>query len=85
MGPLVAPCRYNFHNQWILRLSLVHSSAFPSQEATPCHSDVSLAWMGDAVMLLVVSEQLLAAYCSASIGELSAARDWLVSREMCRR
>ena len=76
--------RYTFHNQWMLRLALVHSSAFPVPGA-PCSSGISLAWMGDAALNLIVSEQLMAAYCSASMGELSAARGRLVSREMCRR
>lgn len=77
-------CRYTFHNQWMLRLALVHTSAFPVPGA-PCSSGISLAWMGDAALNLIVSEQLMAAYCSASMGELSAARSRLVSREMCRR
>ncbi len=76
--------RYTFHNQWMLRLALVHSSAFPVPGA-PCSSGISLAWMGDAALNLIVSEQLMAAYCSASMGELTAARSRLVSREMCRR
>ncbi|CAL5221481.1 g3681 [Coccomyxa viridis] len=75
---------YTFHNQWMLRLALVHSSAFPVPGA-PCSSGISLAWMGDAALNLIVSEQLMAAYCSASMGELTAARSRLVSREMCRR
>lgn len=77
-------CRYTFHNQWMLRLALVHSSAFPVPGA-PCSSGISLAWIGDAALNLIVTEQLMAAYCSASMGEMSAARSRLVSREMCRR
>ena len=77
-------CRYTFHNQWMLRLALVHSSAFPVP-GTPCSSGIHLAWIGDSALNLIVTEQLMAAYSSSSMGELSAARSRLISREMCRR
>ena len=77
-------CRYTFHNQWMLRLALVHSSAFPVP-GTPCSSGIHLAWIGDSALNLIVTEQLMAAYSSSSMGELSAARSRLVSREMCKR
>ena len=77
-------CRYTFHNQWMLRLALVHSSAFPLP-GTPCSSGIHLAWIGDSALNLIVTEQLMAAYSSSSMGELSAARSRLISREMCRR
>ena len=76
--------RYTFHNQWMLRLALVHSSAFPVP-GTPCSSGIHLAWIGDSALNLIVTEQLMAAYSSSSMGELSAARSRLISREMCRR
>jgi dsRNA-specific ribonuclease len=69
--------RHTFHNQWLLRLALVHTSAYPHAGSG------NLAWLGDSALYLIASEQLAASYSTATLGELTAARAQLISRETC--
>lgn len=71
--------RHTFHNQWLLRLALVHSSAYNYTGSS------NLAWLGDSALYLTVSEQLAATYSNAEAGELSIARARLISRETCQQ
>ncbi|CAL8468744.1 g8284 [Coccomyxa elongata] len=68
---------YTFHNHWLLRLALTHCSVYSNNNIS------NLAWMGDAALYMVVTEQLSATYSNADTGDLSMARARLVSREMC--
>ena len=69
--------RYKFGNQWLLRLALLHTSAYPHTGSG------NLAWLGDSALYLVVSEQLAATYSNAAMGDLTFARARLVSGELC--
>lgn len=68
--------RYIFKEKALLRLALIHRSA-----AAPNSS--SLAWIGDAALQMVITEQLAAAEGCASPGRLSDFRKLLASREHC--
>ncbi|KAK9813584.1 hypothetical protein WJX73_008665 [Symbiochloris irregularis] len=67
--------RHWFTNPMLLKLSLVHTSASTA-------GNHNLAWVGDAAMHLIVSEQLCARYFDANIniGDLTIARAQLISR-----
>ena len=65
--------RHFFSTPMLLKLALLHSSASSA-------ANNSLAWIGDAALHLVVSEQLCARYPGASIGDLSKVRSYLISR-----
>jgi len=68
---------YKFSERSLLRLALVHSSA-----GVP--SNWALAWLGDAALQLIVSEQLVGLMDhDASPGSLTEMRQTFVSREKC--
>ena len=76
LATLQAKLGYTFEEPSLLYLALIHRSA-----AAP-HNQ-SLAWMGDAVLYLIASEQLAAAIGYASGKALSDMRRLLVSRDHC--
>lgn len=57
----------------LLKLACLHSSASSA-------GNNMLAWVGDAAMQLVISEQLCARYPTTSVGDLTRVRSYLVSR-----
>lgn len=69
-------CRRTFSNRAVLHLALVHRSA-----ATP--NNTSLAWLGDAVLQLIASEQLMGTLGYISAGRLSSLRQQVIKREHC--
>ena len=75
MCPVVL-CRYFFKEKALLRLALLHRSA-----ASPNSS--SLAWLGDAALQLVLTEQIAAAEGCASAARLTDLRKLLASRKHC--
>ncbi|GAB4816645.1 hypothetical protein N2152v2_003691 [Parachlorella kessleri] len=69
-----------FSNRWLLRLALVHSSAAPETD------NASLAWLGDAALGLMTTEHIMAALGAGTpVGQLTKARERLVSRQECVR
>lgn len=72
VAALQARLGYRFSNLWLLRLALVHSSAAPST-----HNGI-LAWVGDAALYLVLSEEVGAKLGYVPIGQLRCAltRAW---------
>ncbi|KAL0033909.1 hypothetical protein WJX77_010425 [Trebouxia sp. C0004] len=67
---------YQFLNRQLLRLALTHSSA-------SAQNNISLSWIGDSVLQLVVSEGLLSRYPEASIGDLAKLRSVMIGRASC--
>jgi dsRNA-specific ribonuclease len=72
------PYRYRFQDLALLRLALTHCSA--SEQ-----NGDALAWLGDSMLMSVVTELLMASFSSASLGELTELRVVLVSRQTCSR
>lgn len=64
VAALQARLGYRFQNLFLLRLSLVHSSAAPTS-----HNSV-LAWVGDAALYLIVTEEVGSALGYAPVGPL---------------
>lgn len=67
---------YQFLNRQLLRLALTHTSA-------SAQNNIPLAWIGDSVLQLVVSEGLLSRYPQASIGDLAKLRSVMIGRASC--
>ncbi len=74
----VDPRRYQFKNPKLLRLAFIHASASPFRVANH-----HMAWVGDSVLHLVITEALMAAYPQAELGQLSLLRQYLISRAAC--
>lgn len=71
--------RYTFKDKELLFEALVHSSF--SNERTPGENNERLEFLGDAVIGLVVAEELMNLFPTASEGQLSRWRSSLVSRK----
>jgi ribonuclease-3 len=75
---------YRFRNPALFECALTHSSAVPelragrTEEAPPCNNE-RLEFLGDAVLELLASEYLLAAFPEWSEGQLSKSRARLVN------
>lgn len=69
VADLQARLGYRFGNLWLLRLALVHSSAAPTT-----HNGI-LAWVGDAALYLVLSEEVGGKLGYVPIGQLRCAGD----------
>ena len=67
-------CRHVFTSSMLLKLACLHSSASTA-------ANNPLAWIGDAAMHLLVSEQLCARYPASPRGELARVRSFLISRQ----
>lgn len=78
MGPCADLGRYTFKNRYLLRLSLTQ------QCAAAATNNRILAWLGDAVLQLVLTEQVLGAVqgslTATPLGVLDRLRATLVSR-----
>lgn len=75
-GPSYFKRRYTFKNPTLLSLALLHRSASEPD-------NTSLAWLGDAALQLVITEQLAALEGHAGAKKLTDSRKVLVSREQC--
>lgn len=69
-------CSYIFKEKTLLRLALVHKSAAAPDSST-------LAWLGDAALQMVISEQLAAVIGHASPERFTNYRKILASRVHC--
>ena len=69
---------YRFHTRELLEEALTHSS-YANENAVPCNE--RLEFLGDAVLELVVSEKLFAAYPGCDEGRLTSLRARIVCKE----
>jgi ribonuclease-3 len=72
---------YTFHDPELLSLSLTHSSVAP----TRLESNERLEFLGDAVLGLVICEELYRRCPDRLEGELTRAKSYIVSRQTCAR
>jgi ribonuclease-3 len=72
---------YKFRDQVLLRRCLTHSSA----AETRLNSNERLEFLGDAVLGVVIVEQLFHAFPGEREGRLTQMKSWLVSRQTCAR
>jgi len=76
---------YRFRRHSLLIEALTHKSYLNEAKKTGELDNERLEFLGDAVLDLVVSEYLLAAFPDAAEGELSKLRAWLVSEKTLAR
>lgn len=80
MAELESVLGHQFHEPRWLHQALMHSSRIPERTAEePTESNEKLEFLGDAVLELVVSEELVRAFPSWSEGQLSKSRARLVN------
>src|ERR1700760_2019116 len=72
---------YRFHRQDLLRASLTHTSGAQTRLA----SNERLEFLGDAVLGLVVVEQLYLRFPEYQEGDLTKIKSAVVSRRTCAR
>lgn len=75
---LVARLGLRFSDLGVLRQALVHSS-YTNEQPAPTQSNDRLEFLGDAVVSLVISEELFARHPDADEGELTTRRAAIVS------
>jgi ribonuclease-3 len=71
-----------FHDPSLLRLALVHSSYINENPGTVVGSNERLEFVGDAVLGLVIAEELYHNFPESSEGDLTRLRSALVRREV---
>ena len=76
---------YRFSNPELLRLALTHSSDKLSGGSRPMLDNERLEFLGDAVLGIVVCEELFSQYPEFSEGELTAIKSVVVSRSVLAR
>jgi len=76
---------YRFRRHSLLIEALTHKSYHNEAKENGELDNERLEFLGDAVLDLVVSEYLLAAFTDAAEGELSKLRAWLVSEKTLAR
>ncbi len=72
---------YHFRDSALLRRSLTHSSGAPSR----LDSNERLEFLGDAVLGMVICEELFARFPNLREGDLTQQKSQLVSRAACAR
>lgn len=72
---------YRFQDEALLRQALTHRS-YLSDGSMRCQSNERLEFLGDAVLGLVITDELYQRFDDKSEGELTKAKSYFVSREM---